>query len=61
MLSMFGSIGFRKRWYPVDGLDPNQSRDIRVYSGKTPKAKLSLSETPNSSVRCLCLVELNFG
>jgi hypothetical protein len=46
---MFGRIQFGIEWYQLDGLDPNQSRDIRVYSGKTPKEKLSSSETPNSS------------
>jgi hypothetical protein len=28
---MFGRIGFWIEWYQLDGLDPNQSRDIRVY------------------------------
>ena len=46
---MFGRIGFWIEWYQLDGLDPIQSRDIRVYSGKTPKEKLSSSETRDSS------------
>jgi hypothetical protein len=48
---MFGRIGFWIEWYQLDGLDTNQSRDIRVYnSGEKPKEKLlSSSETPKSS------------
>jgi hypothetical protein len=71
-LSMFTRIEFWIGWHPLDGSDPNQSRDIRVCSGETPKEKLSSSETPNGSFtfwninfwcngRFPCLLELNFG
>ena len=43
---MFGRIGFWIGWYKLDGLDPNSSRDIRVYSGETPQEELYISDTP---------------
>jgi hypothetical protein len=43
---MFYRIEFWIGWYPLDGSDPTNSGDIRVYSGETQKYIYTIYQWP---------------